>query len=284
MYDEGADGGAGPAPALAGAVKRFNLEGLIPLILLVIIGVASLNYFGIIDVPYLPKGSPRVQIMFIGEPSIGEKIALDNLAYFVTYRTRDASTFSLASSEEFSQYDIVILDQTNISDKSVNVSLGEAIQKYVQKGGKLIIVMNSGVYQSVGFNGYTASDAVDWRATLGKIVPARCVAAYDGVPTCAAGREVPIVGRIRAQDYDHPIMQGVEVAPTMDQPPIALSTLDIAPDEGAKRIAYVQAENTPKAYEAILEKKSFPMGTVIYFNYDPGLTQTVFKNTIMYLK
>jgi len=54
MYDEGADA-AGPAQGLGGAVKRFNLEGLIPLILLVIIGVASLNYFGIIDVPYYQK-------------------------------------------------------------------------------------------------------------------------------------------------------------------------------------------------------------------------------------
>ncbi len=284
MYDEGADA-AGPAQGLGGAVKRFNLEGLIPLILLVIIGVASLNYFGIIDVPYLPKGSSRVQVLFIGEPSLGEKVVLDNLSYFLTYRTRAADSFGNASSEELNQYDIVMFDQaSNGSDKSVTVALGDAMQKYVNKGGKLIVVMNSGIYQSVGFNGYTAADVVGWKATFGTIMPADCVAGHDGIPTCADGREESVVGRVWQQDYDHPIMQGIEVAPPMGELPRAMRTLAIQADSGAKTIAYIKAENTPKTYPAILEKKHFPVGTVVYFNYDPGMTPGILKNTIYYLK
>ena len=275
---------AGAGPALGAAVKRFNLEGLIPLILLVIIGVASLNYFGLIDVPYLPKGSARVQVLFIGEPSLGERVVLDNLAYFLTYITRAADSFGNASSEELFQYSIVILDQSNSSDKSVTVALGDAIQKYVAKGGKLVVVMNSGIYQSVGFQGYTAADVVGWKATFGKIIPADCVAGHDGVPTCAEGREESVVGRVWQQDFDHPIMQGIEVAPPMGEAPKAMRTLAVQADEGARTIAYIKAENTPKTYPGILEKKHFPMGDVIYFNYDPGMTPGIFKNVIYYLK
>lgn len=283
MYDEGAEA-AGSAPALGGVAKRFNLEGLIPLILLVIIGVASLNYFGVIDVPFLPKGSARVQVLVIGEPSLGERVALDNLSGFLNYRTRAADSFGNASSEELFQYDIIMFDQSNSSDKSVTVALGDALQKYIAKGGKLIMVMNSGIYQSVGFNGYTASDVIGWKATFGNIVPAECVASHDGVPSCREGQEQSVIGRVWQQDFDHPIMQGIEVAPPIGDAPQALKTLAIQADAGAKTIAYIKAENTPQTFPAILEKKNFPMGTVIYFNYDPGMTPGILKNTIYYLK
>lgn len=283
MYDEGGEAGGAPH-ALGGVAKRMNLEGLIPLILLVIIGVASLNYFGIVDVPYLPKGNDRIQILFIGAPSMGEKIALDRLNYFVNYRVRDAASFGNASSEELHQYDIVFLDQSTMADKSVSVGLGDAIQKYVTKGGKLIVVLNSGIYQSAGFNGYTAADVIGWKATFGTIIPAECVAGSDGVPTCRDGSEISVVGRIWEQVYDHPIMQGIETAPPIGEAPYQLRTLGIQADSGATTLAYIKAENTPQTFPAILEKKSFPLGDVIYFNYDPGLTTGILTNTINYLK
>jgi hypothetical protein len=281
MYDEGADAGGGVAPAIGGAVKRFNLEGLIPLILLVVIGVASLNYFGVIDIPYLPKGSQRVQVMFVGEPSLGERVVLDNLSSFLAYRQRNADSFGNASSEELHQYDIVILDQSNVANKSVSVALGEAIQKYVEKGGKLIVVLDSGIYQSVGFQGYTASDVVGWKATFGNIIPADCVAGKDGVPSCRTPESV--VGRVWQQDFDHPIMRGIETAPPMGDAPKGFKVLPIQPDAGANQIAYIKSENTPKTYFGILEKKQLFLGKVIYFNYDPGMTPGILNNTINYL-
>ncbi len=280
MYDEA--GGADPAP-MGGGLPRFNLEGLIPLILLVIIGIASLNYFGVVDIPYLPKGSSQVQLLFIGEPSLGEKVVLDNLSYMLTYRIRDARTFGNAASEELSQYDIVILDQS-LSDKSVSVSLGEAIKNYVNKGGKLIVVKNSGIYQSIGLGGSVATDVVGWKATFGEIMPMECVLGPTNVPTCGEGQEINIAGRIRRQVYDHPIMLGIELTPPEGVAPYQLRTFAIQANEGAKTIAYVQSEGTPMTYPAILEKKSFPFGTVIYFNYDPGYTPGILTNTIKYLK
>ena len=286
MYDDGGVSG-GAVPALGGVKKRINFEGLIPLILFVIIAVAALNYFGIIDLPFLPSENKRAQVLVIGEPSLGERVVLDNLQYMLSYRTRSADTFSNASTEELSQYDLIILDQSNVADKSVSVALGEAIQRYVNKGGRLIVVLNSGIYQSVGFEGYVASDVIGWKATFGDIVPAECVAGHNGVPTCSESSEEMVIGRVWQQDYDHPIMMGIEVAPPIGGAPIAMRVLPVNSTEGARTIAYIKAENTPKNYSAILEKRNFswslPFGTVVYFNYDPGLTQGIFKNTIFYL-
>ncbi|MDD3084115.1 MAG: hypothetical protein PHP82_03770 [Candidatus ainarchaeum sp.] len=280
MYDDA--GGADPAP-MGGGMPRFNLEGLIPLILLVIIGIASLNYFGVVDIPYLPKGSDHVQLLFIGEPSLGEKVVLDNLSYMLTYRIRDARTFGIGASEELSQYSMVILDQS-LTDKSVSVSLGEALENYVNKGGKLIVVQNSGIYQSVGLGGSVATDVVGWKATFGNVMPAECVLGPTNVPTCAEGQEINVAGRIRRELFNHPIMSGIELTPPEGQQPYQLRTFNIQANEGAKRIAYVQSEGTPMTYPAILEKKSFPFGTVIYFNYDPGYTPGILTNTIKYLQ
>lgn len=282
MYDD-AGGDAGAAPIGVPGIPRFNLEGLIPLVLLVIIGIASLNYFGVVDIPYLPKGSQHMQVLFIGQPSLGEKVVLDNLSYMLTYRVRDAASFGNAASEELSQYDLVILNQT-LTDKSVTVSLGEATKNYVKKGGKLVVVSNSGIYQSVGFAGYTSTDVVGWKANFGEIIPVECVLGADSVPVCMEGKEINVVGRIRRQVYDHPIMSGIELSPPVTQPPYTMRVLDVQATQGTRTVAYIQSENTPKSYPAIVEKKSFPFGTVVYFNYDPGLTPGVLTNTIKYLK
>ena len=281
MYDD-AGAGSDPGP-IARGMKKINLEGLIPIILLIIIGVASLNYFGVVEIPYLPRGSEHVQVLFIGEPSLGEKVVMDNLYYMLTYRIRDAGSFGPTATEELSEYDLVIMDQS-MTDKAVTVSLGEAIQKYVNKGGKLIVVKNSGIYQSAGLGGAVSTDVVGWKATFGNIMPAECILGVSNIPSCQEGQEISVVGRIRRQDFDHPIMNGIELTPVAGMAPYSLQVLPIQANEGAKTIAYVDSEGTPKTYPAIMEKKSFPFGTVVYFNYDPGYTPGILTNTIKYLK
>jgi hypothetical protein len=280
MYDDA--GGGDAAPVGGGRLPNFNLEGLIPVILLIIIGIASLNYFGVVDIPLLPQGSSRVNVLFIGQPSFGETVVLDNLSYMLNYRERDARSFSNSASEELSQYDIVFLDQT-LTEKSVSVALGEAINEYVTKGGKLIVVKNSGIYQSVGLGSAISSDVVGWKATFGNIIPAECIPGSSGIPTCQDGQEVTVAGRIRRIDYDHPIMYGIESAPPEGGEIPTFNVLGIQANQGAKRIAYVDSLATPQTYDAILEKKTFPLGTVVYFNYDPGYTPGILINTIKYL-
>ena len=284
MYDEGADD-AGPAPSIGGGmVRNINFEGLIPLIILILVGILSLNYFGVVDVPYLPKGSSNIQVLVIGEPSLGERVVLDNSNYYLTYRVRDADSFSVSASEELSQYDIVLLDQAALADKSVNVVLAQAVQSYVKKGGKVIVVQNSGIYMNMGIGGAVATDVVGWKASFGNIMPMECAPGNDNVPTCSEGQATTVVGRILRQDYDHPIMEGIPQSPPEGQVPYTLTTFPVQANEGGKTIAFIKGEGVPKTYPAIIEKKSFPLGTIIYFNYDPGLTPGILTNTLEYLR
>jgi hypothetical protein len=93
-----------------------------------------------------------------------------------------------------------------------------------------------------------------------------------------------IVARLVNAKYDNPIMGGAEKVPSIGQEPIAMTIFPILESEGSVIIANVNDEKNDKKYPGIVEKKQFPMGTVIYFNYDPGLTPTIMKNTLDYLK
>jgi len=219
------------------------------------------------------------QILFIGDPSLGEKIVVDEK---YSYDINSATSLFNATYEDLQFYKVIILDQSKSNEKSVSVALSDSLQNYVQKGGKLIIVLNSAIYSSVSAPGYTAVDAIGWLATLGKLSPAYCGSDQQGIPSCKEGNEVNVLGRIFRQDYDHPIMQGIEIFPMPQDYPLSLTTLSITADAGAKTLAYIKSENTPLTYPAILEKKGI-MGDVIYFNYDPGLTKDIFENTLAYL-
>ncbi len=227
------------------------------------------------------------KILVIGEPSLGERVLLDNLSNVFTYRVILASSLSSnVSSADLAEYKIIILDQSNSTDKSVSVALGDAFQKYVAKGGKLIVVMNSGAYK------YTAPTdlvvlnpyAIGWKANFGNIVPANCVVGEYNVLSCDNKSKLSVIGRVFAQDFNSPIMSGINVDPILGQAPRAMETFPVQVSEGAKTIAFLRVETAPKTYPAIIEKKAFPMGDVIYFNYDPGMTPEILKNTLYYLK
>jgi hypothetical protein len=251
---------------------------------LVLEGILSLNYFNVVDIPYLPIGGTNIQVMVIGEPSYGEKVVLDNSNYYLTYRVRESDSFYVNAAEELSQYDIVLLDQSQLANKSINTVLAQAIQEYVQKGGKLIVVQNSGIYMDIGLGGAIATDVVGWKANFGNIMPMECAPGTNNVPTCSEGQAVTIVGRIIRQDFDHPIMEGISQSPPEGVMPYTLKTFPVQANEGGKTIAFIKGEGVPKTYPAIIEKKAFPLGTIIYFNYDPGLTPGVLTNTLEYLR
>lgn len=245
--------------------------------------IFSLNYFGVVDIPGFSTGNSNSQVLVIGELSLGEKVVLDNLSSELNYRNREIESFGLNAFEELSQYNIIIIDQSR-TKKAVTIDFGKAIEEYVKNGGKLIIVQNSGIYQGLDLEDYSSSDVISWKANFGDIIPVSCVLGSDSVPVCAEGQEINVVGRIRRQIKDHPIMNGIEISPPVNNAPYSLTVFDIESNEGANTIAYFKSENTPKSYPAILEKKSFIGGNVIYFNYDPGFTPGILTNTLRYLK
>jgi hypothetical protein len=282
MYpdDDNGDSGAG-----AGAGKprlAVNMEGLIPIVLLVIVVIASLNYFGVVDIPFLPKQGKYVRILVIGEPSVETRLVLDSFESenWLTYHVRASQSFRSTTMEELGQYDVIMLDQTREADKSVPRLLGESIEGWVRRGGKLIVVGNSGTRRlSTTGVGY-ADDVLGWKGTFGDIMPMECKLDKLELSTCV--NPVYTRGYIFRTDYSHPIMEGIPRAPLSDDvPPYELAMFDVMAT--GTIVAHLQVLPSKMTYPAIIEKKVFPTGKVIYFNYNPGTSEGILESTIEYL-
>lgn len=256
----------------------YHLEGLIPLILIVII-VAFLGHkFGFWQIPFL-GGTEPIQLLIIGTPSADLQIILDQDRDLVKYYAKSASALNVSPKEQLAQYDIVMLYQANTSNKAVSRQLGEAIENYVGTGGKLITVMDSGIYRETGM-GNPAKDVVGWKASFGNTIPADCAPNENNVPSCTV--QFNVRGVIYRQDFDHKIMQGISQVPAMpNDTPLNLQTFDITPT--GKVLAYIQDVVTPRYFPAIVEGQQL-VGKSIYFNYDPGKTRGIFENTLEYLR
>ena len=275
MYpeDEGAQMDSMPSGGFKSRAS-YHLEGLIPLILIVIIVAYLGMQFGFWDLPFI-GGQQPAQMLIIGEPSFDTKYVLDQNPDLVKYRIRTAESLERSPKEQLAQYDIIMLDQSYQANKEVSRQLGEAIENYVKTGGKLITVMDSGILRK------GAADIVGWKATFGDIVPVSCERGQNDMPTCLPNQAITIVGRIWRQDFDHKIMEGIEVAPAEPEAAIFLTVFDVAPV--GNEIAYVQTIPEGKFYPAIVEKPLI-IGKSIYFNYDPGRTRGIFEKTLKYLK
>ncbi len=260
-----------------------NLEGLIPLILIIIIAAFLGHRFGVWNIPFL-GGSEPAQMLVIGDPSVNMMVLLDQDKDLTYYRIRDAASLNVAPEEQLAQYDIVLLDQhmgQTAYEHSVSRQLGEALENFVRTGGKLVTVMDSGIYRSGGIYGTSiASDIIGWKATFGDTIPVECIRSSADIPTCTA--PIHLRGRVYREDFDHKLMQGIEVAPADPRAPaIDLLTYDIKPT--GNQIAYIKNVVTPSYYPAIVEKRLI-IGKSIYFNYDPATTPGVWQNTLEYLR
>ena len=277
---------AGAEPVAGGRIRTGvtrNLEALIPIILIVIIAAFLGHRFGLWNIPFL-GGPEQVQVLVIGQPSIDLLADLDNQRDLVYYRVRDASDLDASPREQLAQYDLVLLDQhlgMTPYDKSISRTLGEALENYVRTGGKLVVVMDSGIYRSGGIYGTgVASDVIGWRATFGDIIPVECDLGPGDYPTCT--QPIATTGKIYRLKFDHQIMEGIEVAPADPRyGPLSLITFDVKPV--GEQVAYIKHIATASNYPGIVEKKLI-IGKVIYFNYDPSITPGIWQNTLEYLR
>ncbi|MDP2974348.1 MAG: hypothetical protein Q8N60_04820, partial [Candidatus Diapherotrites archaeon] len=160
-------------------------------ILILIIGIAVIGLvaiFGLIyifmvmeiglwQVPFLGTRGP-LKMLVIGEPSIHLMSDLDSQRDLVYYQIKEPAGLEFAPKEQLANYDVILLDQhlgATPYQKSVSRTLGEAIENYVKTGGKLIVVMDSGIYRSGGMYGTgVASDVIGWKETFGDIIPVEC--------------------------------------------------------------------------------------------------------------
>ncbi len=287
MYPEGGGAASAPEPmdfgeeSITSKLTR-NFEGLIPILLILIIIAFVGTRAGFLQLP-IPGISERqpLRALVIGEPSIDFISLLDQDRDIVYTRIRDAGSLTVAPLQNISQYDLVILNQTNTPDKRVSRQLGEAIIDYVRTGGRLITVLDSGILRSGGITGEgRAADVIGWQATFDNVVPVECDRGLNDVPTCT--QQIAVVARIWREDFDHPIMEGIEVAPAHPaDPPYSLVTFNVKPN--GNQIAFIKDARTTSYYPAIVENRLI-IGKSLYFNYDPALTPGIWENTLEYLR
>jgi len=274
--DEGGD--LPPAYPAGGGFRSklsYHFEGLIPLILILIIAAVAGAWLGFFDLPLISPRGP-VDMLVIGSPSVETLQVLDNSKDLVQYRViEDVEALRTNSKDKLAQYNIVMLDQTNSPQKILPSTVGEALNSYVAKGGKLIVVKNSGIYNP------EAPEIVGWMANFGSdVVPVECITTRDNYPSCTVS--VNVSAELERADFKSPIMRGIEKVPaTPDQPYLYLEVFPVAVN--GHEIATIRDVQSTKYYAGIVEKRLL-IGKSIYFNYNPGYTPGIFRNVLKYLR
>lgn len=277
MYEE--EGGEAPPayPSYGGGLRSrlsYHFEGLIPLILILIIAAVAGAWLGFWEIPFVAQKGPA-KMLVIGNPSIETIQALDISKDLVEYRIRDAESLRTNAKEKLAQYDIVMLDQSNQDSKMLPSTLGEALHGFVTKGGKLIVVKNSGIHNP------EAPEIIGWMANFGSdIVPVECIPTKENYPSCEVS--ISITAELERADFDHKIMMGIEKFPATDyQGYLYVEIFPVAVK--GNEIATIKDVQSTKYYAGIVEK-TLLFGKSIYFNYNPGLTPGIFRNTLKYLR
>lgn len=277
MYEE-EGGDMPPAYPMGGGLRSslsYHFEGLIPLIIILIIAAVAGAWLGFWEIPFITPEGP-VDMLVIGSPSLDTASVLDNAKNLVQYRViEDPNALRTNSEEKLAQYDIVMLDQSNKMQKMLPSTVGEALDDFVKKGGKLIVIKNSGIYNP------EAPELVGWMANFGSdIVPVECVRTKENYPSCTVSRNVTSV--LERADFDHEIMMGIEQVPaTMDMGYLYLEVFPVALN--GHEIATIRDVQSTKYFVGIAEKRLL-LGKSLYFNYDPGKTPGIFRNTLKYLR
>lgn len=283
MSDE-FDLGDSMAPTKKSGSSKLKLEKIIPIVIILIVifliafktdvfsGSFDLNLF---------KGK-SASILVIGSPGPNLQRVLKNaenkdLIKEVRMLTMDALYYN--PRERIKDYDIIILDQSLSADKSIPRSAASAITSYVKSGGSLIVVLNSGIERPGDVS------IVGWKANFDDIVPVSCNPSLYNIPSCKQTLRVQgtiIANRYNSKKNGYKIMYGIEKVPALEQAGL-LNTETYAVTVEGTEIAYLVDARTDTYYPAIVEKPMV-LGKVIYFNYDPGLSEAIFINTLKYLK
>lgn len=285
MYPPGPEADLPPAASYDESLQTkitSHLEGVVPIVLIIIIGLFIAINFDVINrnTPILGaladiadfKGG-KTKMLLLGSSSQQVIDILNDNRDIIDMDQRTLDSIERNPSEILADYKIVMLDQSEESNKEVTKKVGEAVQRYVKNGGRLILVMDSGIRRPGTF------DVIGWRNTFGDVVPVECDRIINNQPSCVNRQFV--TGKLLREDEDNRIMQGIDVYPAEPYRNAVFTTFDVTPT--GKEIAYIKSENNGKSYPAIVEKR-LVIGKSIYFNYNPGTTRGIFESTLYYLR
>jgi len=286
MYPEGSESAApagGDSFDSPGSRIGMHLEGLVPIVLIIVIGLFLAIRFEVIDSNTPVIGSVidaihinpgKTKMLIIGSTSQEVIDALNDRRDIIEYSIKTTDTLERNPVEQLANYEIVMLDQSEEANKEVSKKLGEAVQKFVKNGGKFILVKDSGIRRPDTY------DVIGWRNTFGDIVPVECDRVFNNQPSCT--NRIVVSGKLYREDERHKIMQGIDVFPTDPLRNATFETFDVSVT--GREIAYIQSGNIDKkTYPAIVEK-NLVIGKSIYFNYNPGITKGIFESTLDYLR
>jgi hypothetical protein len=251
-------------PAGGGKSRFHNVEGILPLILLLIIAFFVLQFLGILPC-IVPIGcGGDIDVVVIGNPTIDVNAVLTSKEA----RFRDINygiNFppEIITTDFLTDYKIVILQ----GDPYFDMNTREAINSYVQGGGKLIVVGDAGSKHPA----YSNVAGWAWPRGEGIPVPAKLVGQEIGAVDISYGQPLLL------NDQDHPIVLGLKkLGISLSRPDTVFKVMN----EGGKVIAYINTNEG--AYPAVIEG-GVGLGTVMYFAYDPGQTPAMFLATLTYL-
>jgi len=282
------DMGAGPDPLASYADTgsggnsfldkiKAHSEVWIPLVLIIILFLFLSIYFGIIDAKSIPLVGGLLssimgeykQILVIGEPwmdpyynsSISILEQGDNAKKYKVTNDKTAQNYAYNAENRIKRYDLIIIDQTMHSDKSIPPSLAKSLEDYVFAGGKLILVGDSATMMT------GKADLIGLPAVLNEsMAPVDCMVTIDSGPKCQV--PIPLNYATWNNSYTTKLFQGMDKVPPspltqgIQGLPFTVFNVGFIGDDWA----YIRDEVTGKQYPGIV-KKGYGVGKVIYFNY-----------------
>lgn len=273
---------------------KAHSEVWIPLVLIVILLLFLSVYFGIIDTRSIPlvggilsnlMGEYK-QILLVGEPwdgpyqndSIIEILQQGiNAKKYKIKQIKNAQNFAYNPANQIENYDLIIIDQTQRTDKSIPPDFADALVDYVFKGGKLILVGDSATLVT------GRPEKIGLPATFGTgMAPVDCMSPIDAPPKCLT--PIPISQAIWRNTYKtKKLFQGIDTIPQnpATQGALPFTVFDVSPQ--GEEWAFIEDLVAGRMYTGIV-KKSYYLGKVIYFNYqEVGLTPSILEDVVGYL-
>ena len=260
-----------------------NFEGAIPLLIILIIGLFAAGKLGIVDLSSIPilgdiVGKQTIKVACIGSCSPGVMSYLrskEATLYNIQLTATALPPETVTSSKLLKKFDVVIVQNTPYCDLPVR----RALRKYVQAGGKLILIEDSCVKV------HGDESVFGWGVELQDVVPV----VIGGVSPTLEPPEIAIVnGDFEYLYVDHPILGRKGVA-GIKNVPFNGKVINVVPYGNYEVIATITARlgSMTKTYFAIVEG-NYMLGKTIYFAYDPGMYgemygKVLFLNVIKYL-
>jgi len=261
---------------------KLKLEGTVSIIIIVILILLVIFKTSLLSGGAGLFHSSGTSILVIGAPTVDfQRVLSDAENKDLIKQLRFVTVDSIQHNpyERLKPYDIVILDQSTTANKSIPRTVGEAIRSFVQAGGSLIVVGNSGIERPGDVS------VIGWRATFGDLIPVTCDTGIYSTSTCKQTLHINAVlyaDRSDSKTGAYKIMYGIPRVP-------ALEAYGLLPTETydvhvtGTEIAYLEDAASGMTYPAIVESPRM-IGKVLYFNYNPGLSEAIFVNAIKYMK